>query len=195
VLQARLLKDGFERIGQLQSCGEQELTGRYGDTGAWLYRLANGQDDRSIEADGESKSISAETTFEHDIASRSELERILWDQAERVSKRAKAAGLGGRTVTLKLKTSRFRIKTRSASLGHPTQLAHVMFRVGRQLLGAEADGTSYRLLGIGLSHLQPAADCDPPELLDPRVARRTAVELAIDDVRAKFGDDAVRKGV
>jgi nucleotidyltransferase/DNA polymerase involved in DNA repair len=99
-------------------------TRRYGDTGAWLHRLANGEDDRIVESDGEAKSISAETTFESDISARAELERILWDQAERVSRRAKASGLGGKTVTLKLKTASFKIKTRSFSLAHPTQLAH-----------------------------------------------------------------------
>ena len=69
-----------------------------------------------------------------------------------------------------------------------------MYRVGRQLLAAETDGTYYRLLGIGLSNLEPAADCDPPDLLDRQDARRTAAELAIDKVRAKFGDRIIRKG-
>ncbi len=194
VLQARLNKDGIARIGQLQSAGEAELSARYGDTGRWLNRLALGQDTRSVEADGESKSMSSETTFETDISSLAELERILWDQSERVSARAKAAGLGGRTVTLKLKTSAFRIKTRSMSLEDPTQLSDVIFRVGRALLAREANGTLFRLLGIGLSQICPADACDPPNLLDNRATRRAAVERAMDSVRLKFGDDAVRKG-
>jgi DNA polymerase IV len=194
VLQARLIADGIVRMGQLQDRGGAELARRYGDTGGWLFRLVNGEDNRMVEADGESKSISAETTFDRDIARPAELERILWDQVERVSKRAKAAGLGGRTITLKLKTAGFRTITRSASLDDPTQLAHVIFRVGRQLLASEADGRKYRLLGIGLSQLQPALHCDPPDLLDQQRTRRTAVERAIDNVRAKFGETAVRKG-
>jgi DNA polymerase-4 len=194
VLQKRLAADGVTRIGQLQDIGESRLVSRYGDTGRWLYRLAIGEDSRIIEADGESKSISSETTFESDVAKLDDLERILWEQCEHLSARAKAAGVGGRTVVLKLKTSAFRIRTRSATLDDPTQLSDVLFRVGRTLLAREADGTSYRLLGIGLSKIEPADKCDPPNLLDQRAARRANVERAMDTVRAKFGDRAVRKG-
>lgn len=194
VLQKRLAADGITRIGQLQDMGDARLASRYGDTGRWLYRLAIGEDQRVIESDGESKSLSSETTFEFDIARFDDLERILWEQCEHVSARAKAAGVGGRTVVLKLKTAAFRIRTRSATLDDPTQLSDVMFRVGRALLAREADGTSYRLLGIGLSKIEPAAQCDPPNSLDQRAARRANVERAMDAVRAKFGDGAVRKG-
>jgi DNA polymerase-4 len=194
VLQARLSKDGFARIGQLQEMSEQALAKRYGETGLWLSRLANGEDERTVDPEGEAKSLSAETTFERDIAKFAELERILWDQAERVSARAKAAGLGGRTVTLKLKTAAFRIKTRSESLKSPTQLSDVIFRVGRALLSREATGTPYRLLGIGLSQIRPETECDPPDLLDRGAVRRAAAERAMDSVRAKFGRDALRKG-
>jgi DNA polymerase-4 len=194
VLQKRLAADGITRIGQLQDTGEASLVARYGDTGRWLYRLAIGEDSRAIEADGESKSISSETTFEFDIAELDELESILWDQCEHLSARCKAAGVGGRTVVLKLKTAAFRIRTRSATLDDPTQLSDVLFRVGRTLLAREADGTSYRLLGIGLSKIEPADKCDPPNLLDQRAVRRANVERAMDTVRAKFGDGAVRKG-
>ena len=194
VLQKRLAADGVTRIGQLQDIGEQRLVSRYGDTGRWLYRLAIGEDSRVIEADGESKSISSETTFEFDIAKLDDLERILWEQCEHLSARAKAAGVGGRTVVLKLKTAAFRIRTRNATLDDPTQLSDVLFRVGRTLLAREADGTSYRLLGIGLSKIEPADRCDPPNLLDQRATRRANVERAMDNVRAKFGDSAVRKG-
>jgi DNA polymerase IV len=194
VLQKRLAADGITRIGQLQDIGEQRLVSRYGDMGRWLYRLAIGEDSRVIEADGESKSISSETTFEFDVAKLDDLERVLWEQCEHLSARAKAAGVGGRTVVLKLKTAAFRIRTRSATLDDPTQLSDVLFRVGRTLLAREADGTSYRLLGIGLSKIEPADKCDPPNLLDQHAARRANVERAMDTVRAKFGDGAVRKG-
>ena len=138
--------------------------------------------------------MSAETTFEENIKGFPELEAILWEQAERVSARAKAACLGGRTVTLKLKTAGFQIKTRSATLDHPTQLAEVIFRVGRALLKREATGTAYRLLGIGVSHICAETECDPPDLLDPNATRRAALEHAMDAVREKFGTSAVAKG-
>jgi len=193
-LQARLAKDGITKIGQIQDMQPRKLAERYGNTGLWLHRLANAQDGRKVDPDGEMKSISSETTFAHDLKGREELERILWRQAERVSARAKAMELGGRTVVLKLKTAGFRIKTRSVSLDAPTQLADRIYRVAREALLREADGTSYRLLGVGLSNICPAVECDPSDLVDTGFTKRARAERAMDKVRAKFGGEAVGKG-
>ena len=82
------------------------------------------------------------------------LAHTLWPLCERVSARLKTAGLAAGTVTLKLKTSDFRIRTRSRRLADPTQLADTLFRTARQLLGAEADGsTRFRLIGVGADGL------------------------------------------
>jgi len=194
VLQTRLKNDGFSRIGQLQDAELGDLTARYGETGVWLHHLSMGEDRRAVVADRDTKTISAETTFSRDLTRLSDLEHALWEQVERVSTRAKAAGIGGRTVTLKLKTAKFRLKTRSASLHDPTQLSDVIFRVSRALLEREADGTAYRLLGVGLSQIHPVVQCDPSDLLDYRAARRAAAERAMDRVRSKFGRSAVFKG-
>jgi len=193
-LQARLAKDGITHIAQLQDLSQKELARRYGNTGLWLHRLSHAEDSRAVEPDGEMKSISSETTFDTNISSFDELEAILWRQAERVSARAKAAELGGRTVVLKLKTSSFKIRTRSVSLDAPTQLADRLFRTAREALRKEAHGTAYRLLGVGISHLAPATDCDPTDLVDDGAGKRAAAERAMDKVREKFGGEAVRKG-
>ncbi len=193
-LQARLAKDGITTIAQLQDADPKSLARRYGSTGLWLSRLAHADDTRTIEPHGEMKSISSETTFMTDLAGRDELERILWRQCERVSERAKAYGLGGRTVVLKLKTSRFRILTRSHSLAGPTQLADTLFRAARALLAPEANGTAYRLLGVGLHNIVPADACDARDLVDQGASRRAAAERAMDRVRARFGRAAVAKG-
>jgi DNA polymerase-4 len=73
--------------------------------------------------------------------------------AEKVSARLKASSLAGATVTLKLKSADFRIRTRAQSFAHPTQLAARIFAAGRELLARETDGTLFRLIGIGLSAL------------------------------------------
>jgi DNA polymerase-4 len=193
-LVARLAKDGITRIGQLQDAEPRKLAARYGATGLWLYRLAHAEDTRPVDPSGEMKSISSETTFMADVRDLADLERILWRQAERVSTRAKTSELGGRTIVLKLKTANFKIRTRSVSLDAPTQLADRIFRVARQALGREADGTAYRLLGVGITNLCAAAECDPTDLVDKEGAKRAAAEHAIDRVRHKFGADAVGKG-
>jgi DNA polymerase-4 len=115
VAQARLAEDGLRTIGDLQRAGERELTRRYGTEGARLARLARGIDDRPVQAERASKSISAETTFDEDIADLRPLELRLWRLAEKVSSRLKEGELAGSTVTFKLKTADFRIRTRARS--------------------------------------------------------------------------------
>ncbi len=109
IAQQRLARDGLRTIGDLQRAGESELRRRYGGEGARLFRLARGLDDRPVHAEREAKSISAETTFDRDIAEFRPLELRLWRLAEKVSARLKANALAGSTVTLKLKSADFRI--------------------------------------------------------------------------------------
>jgi DNA polymerase-4 len=192
VAQARLAADGFRTVGDLQRASEADLARRYGAEGTRLARLSRGIDDRPVRAERETKSISAETTFDQDIAEFRALELRLWRLCEKVSARLKGSELAGATVTLKLKTADFRLRTRAQSFGQPTQLAAKIFACGRELLAREADGTKYRLIGIGVSALMPAALGDFADLIDRRSAD---AELAIDRLRARFGDEAVVKGL
>ena len=194
VMQARLERDGLTTIGQLQEADPKTLAGRYGATGLWLHRMANAQDSRRVDPGGEMKTISSETTFNSDLSKLAELESVLWRQAERVSARAKSYGLAGRTIVLKLKTADFRLRTRSTSLDAPTQLADRIFRTAQAALKREADGTRFRLLGVGLSNLGPAEGADPSSLIDVTGDKRAAAERAMDKIRAKFGGAAVGTG-
>ena len=190
--QQRLARDGLRTIGDLQRAGETELRRLYGVEGVRLARLAYGLDDRPVRAEREAKSISAETTFDHDIAEFRPLELRLWRLAEKVSARLKASELAGTTVTLKLKTADFRIRTRAHSFGHATQLASRIFAAGRDLLARETDGTMFRLIGIGVSALSDADGADFADLIDRRTAE---AEQAMDRLQERFGDDAVVKGL
>jgi DNA polymerase-4 len=192
---AALAREGFRIIADLQRADETELMRRFGTEGLRLARLAHGIDARTVSAERETKSVSAETTFETDIAAFRELERTLWRLSEKVSGRLKAKELAGSTVTLKLKTADFRLRTRARSLPAPTPLAAKIFAAGRELLEREADGTKFRLLGIGVSALASPADADPADLVDRRGARDKAAEHAVDRLRAKFGREAVVKGL
>jgi DNA polymerase IV len=189
---ARLARDGFHRIADLQKVSELEMMRRYGEEGRRLARLARGIDARQVRADRETKSVSSETTFDRDIGDFRALERILWAQTEEVSARLKDKALAGATVTLKLKTADFRIRTRAHSFASPTQLAGKIFAAARALLEREADGTKYRLLGVGLSALTTAEHADPADFVGGRAAD---AEHAVDRVRARFGDDAVIRGL
>ena len=189
-----LRKDGFATIGQLQQTAPEDLMRRYGETGARLARLARGDDSRLVSSDGEMKTISSETTFNTDMAGFDELSTELLALSERLSERLKAKHLVGDTVTLKLKSAGFRLRTRARHLMISTQLANVLYETGQQLLAREIDGTAFRLIGIGLSGLSEADGIDPVDLIEPALARKAAAERAMDRVRTRFGNDAVIRG-
>ena len=194
VFSETLKKDGYHTIGQLQQEDPTRLMRLYGESGARLARLAQGQDARKVSIDGEMKTISSETTFNLDLASLEELSTELLKCSERLSERLKAKGLVGDTVTLKLKTAGFKLRTRARHLMMPTQLANVLYESGMSLLQREIDGTPFRLIGIGVSGLEAADGSDPGDLLEPLVARKAAAERAMDKVRSRFGRSAVVRG-
>ena len=189
-----LRRDGFDTIGQLQQAAPEDLMRRYGETGARLARLSRGEDSRAVNIDGEMKTISAETTFNTDLSGFEELSTELLALSERLSERVKARNVVGDTVTLKLKSAGFRLRTRARHLMISTQLASVLYETGLQLLAREIDGTAFRLIGIGLSGLSEADGRDPTDLIEPAVARKAAAERAMDRVRTRFGNDAVIRG-
>ena len=190
-----LARDGYRTIADLQRADETDLMRRYGVEGQRVARLARGVDQRFVSPDRETKSVSAETTFARDLSDLRALERLLWDLSERVSARLKAKSIAGTTVTLKLKTADFRLRTRARSLPAPTQLAATIFDCGRELLVREADGTKFRLIGIGVSGLGDAEGADPADLVNQRAQRSAAAEHAVDRLRGRFGDDAVVRGL
>jgi len=194
VFTATLAKDGYLTIGQLQKEKPEVLMKRYGETGARLSRLSRGEDARTVHRDDGAKSISTETTFNHDISDYDGLMARLLSVSEHLSDRMKGQNLVGDTLTLKLKSAGFRIRTRARHLVMPTQLAHTIFENAASLLAREADGTAFRLIGVGLTGLGPASGTDPVDLVEPAIARKAAAERAIDKARARFGKSAVVRG-
>jgi DNA polymerase-4 len=191
---ATLERDGIRLIGQLQRLERGELMRRYGAMGDRLFHLSRGMDERGVHPEHDAKSVSAETTFDTDLASPADLVPILRALSEKVSARLKKAGIAGRTVVLKLKTQDFKLRTRNRQLGDPTRLADRIFQTGLQLLEKETDGTKYRLLGIGVSDLSGSEKADPPDLVDLQSRKRAMAEGAIDALREKFGGRAVETG-
>lgn len=194
-LERKLAGDAIFTIGQLQQKDERSLVARYGSMGRRLYYFARGIDNRKVEPDSETKSVSAETTFNTDIAQADQLIRALWPLCETVARRMKAQGFAGYCVTVKLKTADFRTITRSRSISTPTQLADTLYEAGRGLVEREANGRKFRLIGIGLSDLVDAAQGDTPDLFaGGGAARRRVVEETMDGLRARLGETAIFKG-
>lgn len=190
-----LARHNLRKIADIREAGEQRMRMLLGDWGGHLYALSIANDSRSVDPHGERKSISAETTFFEDVAEIAALEDILWPLCEKVAARCRASEVAGRTLTVKLKDSRFRILTRRRQLQEPTLLAHRIFDTARELLAADVDGrTKFRLIGIGLADFSDAGDADKGDLLDTETPRRAAAEAAIAKARGKFGKDAVVTG-
>lgn len=160
----RLKAAGIETIADLQQVSEAELVARHGKFGRRLARFAIGEDDRVVTPDRPTKSISAETTFRKDTGSVEELMATLEGLAPRVASSLVRKGLAGSAVVVKLKTAGFQIVTRTRRLANPTQRADVLIEAARGVVEKEADGRLFRLAGIGVDGIVPAAEADPPDL-------------------------------
>jgi len=193
--QVALEKAGIRTFSDLLRWDQAALTARFGSMGTRLWHLARGQDRRRVSAHEPMKSISNETTFFEDTSDPDILDGHLWRMAEKVADRAKAKGLAGRVVTLKLKRADHTALTRRIALRDATQMADRLYRTARGLLDQVGDQGPYRLLGCGLSDLCPEAEADKSgDLLDPDAGRRSEAERATDAIRQKFGHDAILKG-
>ena len=191
---ALLAAKGFATLGALAALSPDEALSRLGEAGPGLVAMARGEDDRPVDPARAVKSVSAETTFEADLAGLDALERALWPLAEKLSARLKAKGLAAGGVTLKLKTASFQTRTRHARLPGPTQIADTLFAAARGLLAREATGTAFRLIGICADPLADAAEADRGDLADPFAPKRRAVDQAVDRLRARFGPGVIGRG-
>ena len=191
----RLFRDGITLIGDLARIDEAELISRYGKIGHRFFQFSRGEDDRAVEPEGETRSISSETTLHDDTAEFPKLRKILWQLSESVAERMGKAGLASRGVTLKLKTSNFRIITRNRHLQHPTRSAEEIFLAGESLLARETDGRTFRLIGIGVHDFVDSRDAGFGDLFDhARKQSNARIDEALDAVRQRFGKDSLVKG-
>jgi DNA polymerase-4 len=192
-LELRLAADGYRTIADLQAADKQALRARYGAIGDWLGERAFGRDGRQVEPDHDAKGISAETTFESDLSGVEPIAAELWPLCETVARRLKHAALAGRVVVLKLRRADFRRITRRRALPEPTQLAERIWDTAHALLIDAVGTTRFRLVGVGVAELAEAQAADPPDLFAAST-ERAAVEQAIDELRAKFGAEAIGRG-
>ena len=186
---------GIRTFGDLRRWDRNDLAKNFGAIGTRLWHLARGEDSRRIKPNRAVKSISCETTFEQDISDADILEGHIWRLAERVSDRAKAKGRSGRVVTLKVKRSNHAVLTRRTSLARPTQMADKIFSEARNLFQTVADRAPFRLAGVGISEVEFVnAEESGGNLLDPQESLRFKAEKATDEIRSKFGSEAILRG-
>ncbi len=189
----KLQSDGLSTLADLQAADPKDLMRRYGESGLRLARLCRGEDTRHVEPDHDRKSVSSETTFDTDLRDLQTLTDHLWRLCVKTADRAKAEGVAGRVITLKLKRSDFQTVTRRRSVEEAIQLSRPLFAIARAMLEKEIGANAYRLIGVGLSALEPAQS-DRADLIDQGANKRAKAERASDTVRARFGRDTVQSG-
>ncbi len=189
-------------IGQLRQLSMATLTDLFGNSGEHYWQLAHGIDPRPVVPDRESRSISHETTFAVDIADQEQLQATLIELAEQVARRLRTSNLHGRTVALKVRFADFSTVSRSHSLAQPTNITQELIEVGLDLLANKlpVSHPPVRLLGFGVENLSP----DPPSptarstqgllFADEDRDRRRQLDRVADEIAARFGNQALRRG-
>jgi DNA polymerase IV len=185
--QKRLARFGIETIADLAALPLETLVGAVGNAaGHHLHDLAWARDDRPVEPDRAVKSISHEETYAHDLHDHDALGREALRLGDAVAARLRAAGVAGRTVSIKVRFHDFNTITRSSTLGSPTDLGTDVTRTAVTLLEQIDPSPGVRLFGIAVSNLVPA---DAVQLsLEDGWGPATA---AVDEIRKRFGDTAV----
>jgi DNA polymerase-4 len=151
---ARLRQVGVHTVEELRQISAEELVRIVGQShGASLYALARADDDRPVVAERETKSVSVEDTFEHDLVDPVLLAAIIDRHARNVCERLTKAKLSGRTVTVKVRLHDFTTLTRSATIAGPTDRPALVSRLARGLIAEIDTSGGVRLLGVGVSGL------------------------------------------
>ena len=154
VTQQRLGRIGVRTVADLQAASVDELVQVVGQAhGQALIDLAFARDDRAVEPERESKSISVEDTFENDLVDPGELRLVLERDAGQVAARLRTARLFARTVTIKVRHADFTTLTRSRTLLGATDRAQVISDVAQSLLAGVDTAGGIRLLGVGVAGL------------------------------------------
>jgi DNA polymerase IV len=190
----KLHAHGIHTIGELGRRDEWELSLFLGAHAArHLHAIAHNRDPRPVRRGRRRRSIGTQSAFAGGGKSRSDLDTLLVTLVDRVTRRARAANRAGRTVTLRLRFGDFSRATRSRTLIHPTAGTGAILAAARVLLAAAEPAIERRgitLVGITVANLSDHAQLELP--LEPQVD--PALDLAIDEIRERFGNDAIRRG-
>jgi len=186
---------GIQTIGQLRQVPLEELKQSFGKSGEHFWRLAQGLDDRLVVADREAKSISHETTFAADIRDIDVLQAWLLDLTEQVAHRLRRNNMHGRTINLKVRYANFDTITRSKSLPQPTNATNTLWSVVSELLNTQLPNRPLvvRLLGVGISNLQPPNPIQQSLFSEEQNERDTKLDNVADQIRNRFGTTLLQR--
>lgn len=153
VTAAKMKNMGLHNGTDLKKLTEGELVRHFGKTGRFFYQIVRGIDNRPVQPHRETKSLGAEDTFSYDLMNIDEMNEHLNRIGSIVRERLLRNQLKGRTITLKIKFSDFKVITRSRSFSTPQHELEIISQTARELLALTMPlTTGVRLLGISMSN-------------------------------------------
>jgi len=191
----QLKKTGLIRIGQIAQMRHADLIARLGKSGAHLWQLAHGIDDRPVVPEEGFKSIGHEITFDRDTVDASLLEATLLSLAEKVAHRLRAQNVRARTITIKFREADFSTFTRRTTLPDPVNTTEAIFPAARKLMQSLLrDGVPVRLIGVSAGNLEEEIGARQMSLLqNPPAQKDRRLAEALDDITQRFGDQAITR--
>jgi nucleotidyltransferase/DNA polymerase involved in DNA repair len=192
----RLLRGGIQVIGDIVRVDRKSLTALVGEnSAAHLRALARGRDTRPVHTSRKAKSISEERTYGEDLTRGDDIGRALLARAEGVARQLRREALAGRTVHLKVRTGDFTTWTRSVTLPQPVDLAEPLLEAAREMFRdrIQLRGRGVRLLGLGVSGLEPAGTGQASLFSDPDEVKARRLAVASDAVRNRMGEKALTR--
>lgn len=190
---ARLNDLGIHTIGDIAKWPEIELIRLFGENGRDLSRHAKGIDDRAIETERETKSISQEITFSRDVRDDKVLEKTLREQSVEVARQLRKNELAGSTIKLKIRWPDFTSVTRQKTLNYRTDQEDEIGKAALELLKSVRKPNQYvRLIGVGVSGL--GAPIRQLGLWDVDNEKSRKLQEAVDVLREKYGSEVIHKG-
>jgi DNA polymerase-4 len=179
---------GIHTLGELRRAKTATLRPVFGRYAERVQQRAAGIDDRPVVPDIEELQISAEETFDTDIADHAQLHAELTRLADRSAARLRARRLVAACVVIKIRRKDFTTYTRQRHIEPPTQETRVIAKVAAALLDAwlgTQPTAALRLLGVGVSQLSPALQMEL--FATPESERNQQLDQAVDDIRDRFG--------
>ena len=194
--EAELTRLGLRTVGDIAHTPVSTLVRALGQAaGSHLHALSWGRDERVVVPHETERSIGAEETFASDVDDPQVVLRELLRLCERTAGRLRAAGLAGRTVSLKVRFADFTTITRARTLHESTDVAAILYATARGLFEALGlDRARLRLVGIRVEQLVESGTAPHQLELGERSAGRREAEQAADRAAGRFGSGAVRPG-
>jgi DNA polymerase-4 len=192
---SRLEEQGIFTLGQLRTAPESVLWPLFRRETRKYQDRAAGIDERPVISDPPEKQISSEETFDVDIRDHKELQERLAQLADRTTARLRSKQFKAGMVSIKVRRRDFETYTRQRSFNPPTQETRLIAQVAADLLGnwlAEQPRAAVRLLGVGVSDLEPETQLDLFATPEFSVAGR--LDDALDRIHGRFGDEAIHRG-